>query len=267
MCKLTTHIPSPARSLQAITAIFESVGPAAEPFLTPLLGSMLNLLADKVTPVRAAAEAAVTALIAKLNPYSVSVVLPALFEGMALAKNWQIKVGSLNALRQLSKTSPRQIARCLPDIVPKVTECFADAKVDVKQAAKAATTDCFMVNGNRDIEKFIPALVGCIERPAETTECIHQLAATTFVQQVEAPPLSIIVPLLVRGLRERVTAIKRKSCVIIDNMAKLVEFPWDAGESAAVFACVRTCLWRMSRSDSREIRYASTCNYRIVLLL
>jgi elongation factor 3 len=74
------------------------------------------------------------------------------------------------------------------------------------------------VNGNRDIEQFIPALVSCIARPAETTDCIHKLAATTFVQQVEAPPLSIIVPLLVRGLRERTTAIKRKACVIIDNM-------------------------------------------------
>jgi elongation factor 3 len=63
---------------------------------------------------------------------------------------------------------------------------------------------------------------------AETTDCIHQLAATTFVQQVEAAPLSIIVPLLVRGLRERATAIKRKSAVIIDNMAKLVENPHDA---------------------------------------
>lgn len=46
--------------------------------------------------------------------------------------------------------------------------------------------------------------------------------------QVEAPPLAIIVPLLVRGLRERTTAIKRKSCVIIDNMAKLVDNPADA---------------------------------------
>lgn len=35
-------------------------------------------------------------------------------------------------------------------------------------------------------------------------------------------------PLLVRGLRERATAIKRKSAVIIDNMAKLVENPHDA---------------------------------------
>ncbi len=55
-----------------------------------------------------------------------------------------------------------------------------------------------------------------------------RLTVSVSCAQVEAPPLAIIVPLLVRGLRERVTAIKRKACVIIDNMAKLVEFPWDA---------------------------------------
>ena len=48
------------------------------------------------------------------------------------------------------------------------------------------------------------------------------------VQAVEAPTLSIMVPLLLRGLRERATAIKRKSCLIIDNMAKLVDNPHDA---------------------------------------
>lgn len=211
--------------LQAFTAL---CSPLNEPFLLPLLPVLVERAADKVASVRAAADAALAAFAGSVNPYSVEEMLPALFDGMALARNWQTKVAALNTLRALAKSNPRQVARSLPDIVPKVTEAFADAKEQVKTAAQAATNDCFMVNGNRDIEQFIPALVGCIARPAETTDCIHKLAATTFVQQVEAPPLSIIVPLLVRGLRERTTAIKRKSCVIIDNMAKLVDNPADA---------------------------------------
>ena len=35
--------------------------------------------------------------------------------------------------------------------------------------------------------------------------------------------LSIMAPLLSRGLAERDTAIKRKAAVIVDNMCKLVE--------------------------------------------
>jgi hypothetical protein len=51
----------------------------------------------------------------------------------------------------------------------------------------------------------------------------------SVLQAVEAPTLSIMVPLLVRGLRhDNTTAIKRKASVIIENMAKLVDNPLDA---------------------------------------
>jgi hypothetical protein len=49
----------------------------------------------------------------------------------------------------------------------------------------------------------------------------------TCLQAVEAPALAVMVPLLVKGLRES-TAIQRKSCVIITNMSKLVNSPVEA---------------------------------------
>lgn len=94
-------------------------------------------------------------------------------------------------------------------------------------AIKTMNQACAAV-GNRDIEKFVPALIAAMANPTEVPETVHKLSATTFVQAVEAPALSIMVPLLVRGLRERQTAIKRKSAVIIDNMSKLVDNPADA---------------------------------------
>lgn len=48
-----------------------------------------------------------------------------------------------------------------------------------------------------------------------------------LLQSVEAPALAVMVPLLVKGLREA-TAIQRKSCVIITNMSKLVNSPREA---------------------------------------
>ena len=81
---------------------------------------------------------------------------------------------------------------------------------------------------NMDIVPFLPALISCIARPEEVPECVFKLASTTFVTQVEAPTLAIMVPLLVRGLAERKPAILRQTAVIIDNMCKLVENPADA---------------------------------------
>ena len=50
----------------------------------------------------------------------------------------------------------------------------------------------------------MPKLVECMAKPSKLHDCIHGLAATTFVQAVEGPHLAIIVPLLNRGLQDRV---------------------------------------------------------------
>ena len=55
------------------------------------------------------------------------------------------------------------------------------------------------VVGNRDLEPFIPGLVACIVKVAETPDIVHRMSATTFVQAIEAPALAIMVPFLVRG--------------------------------------------------------------------
>lgn len=111
-------------------------------------------------------------------------------------------------------------------------------------------SECCLNAGNRDVEFVVPAIISCIARPDEVQECIHKLSATTFVQAVETPVLSILVPLLIRGLRERVTAIKRKSSVILDNMAKV---------RTAGCGGLATATWV-------ELRLAQTCARRFMQL-
>ena len=68
---------------------------------------------------------------------------------------------------------------------------------------------------------------------------MHKLSATTFVQSVDSRTLSILVPLLVRGLTDRTTPIRRKACVIIRNMAKV---------RAAQCALHSACCWVLGRA-------------------
>jgi len=55
-----------------------------------------------------------------------------------------------------------------------------------------------------------------LEKPDTVAETIHQLSAIIFVQEVRTPALSVLVPLLLRGLSEKLTAIKRKCCIICE---------------------------------------------------
>lgn len=131
----------------------------------------------------------------------------------------------MNLIKFLVDSAPDAIKFCIPEIVPVLSDCIWDTKTEVQIAATEALTKACSVIGNPDIEIMIVRIIGCICRPEEVPECIHALAATTFVKTVEAPTLAIMAPLLMRGLDESNTVVKRQAAVIIDNMCKLVEDP------------------------------------------
>jgi len=220
-----TNATTKEAALHLYAALAKTVGRQAEPFLCSLLNLVLDLQGDKTPSVRAVADTANEALTALLGPNSVKKVLPALFDAMAAAKQWQTKEGALKLMATFKDKAPLQLATSLSTVVPKVSECMWDTRPQVVKTATATMTAVCSVNGNRDLENFLPIIIACIAKPAEVPECIHKLSATVFVQEVEEPALAIMVPLLERGLRERQTAIKRKTAIIIDNMCKLVEDP------------------------------------------
>jgi elongation factor 3 len=188
--------------------------------------ALLETFADKMPAVRTAAVDAVREYVAAMNPWATALVLPALLHQIQTAGKWQIKTGSLTILNQLVISAPLQTSRLMPDIVPVLAEAIWDTKADVKKAARDSLTKATALVSNKDIERFIPALIKALINPVEEVpNTIQLLSATTFVSEVDSATLSLMVPLLSRGLSEKLTATKRKVAVIVDNMAKLVDSP------------------------------------------
>ncbi|KAJ3300311.1 translational elongation factor EF-1 alpha [Borealophlyctis nickersoniae] len=212
----------------AFAALAETLGHPAEPYLIPQLPVVFALYGDKIADVRSAAESAGNALFALPGRFAVRAIVPILLEQLTNEKKWQTKVAALQVFGRFSEHYASQICAALPEIIPVVSGCMWDTKPEVQAAATEAMTKVTSAIDNQDIVPFLPALVSCIARPQEVPECVYKLAATTFVTQVEAPTLAIMVPLLVRGLSERKPAVLRQTSVIIDNMCKLVENPADA---------------------------------------
>jgi elongation factor 3 len=213
----------------ACTAISHICGkdlaPGIEPYIVSLLPNLLSAVGDKITAVKNAADHAVLKIISAINPNAVKAVLPALTESILNAPKWQEKMTALKCLDLLVELAPSQTAVRLPELVPTVSGAMWDTKPDVKKAAKSTMERICSLISNNDINRFIPQLISCIAKPENVPETVHLLGATVFVENVLAPTLSIMVPLLERGLADRDTTIKRKSAVIIDNMCKLVEDP------------------------------------------
>jgi len=221
---------SPAAREGAADAVKALVTSGAVKALEPtfvdsgIYAALLETFADKMPAVRTAAVEAVREFVAAMNPWATALLLPAILHEIKTAGKWQIKTGSLTVLNQMVVSAPVQTARLTPDIVPVLAEAIWDTKADVKKAARDSLTKATALVSNKDIERFIPALIKALINPVEEVpNTIALLSATTFVSEVDSPTLSLMVPLLARGLNEKLTATKRKVAVIIDNMSKLVD--------------------------------------------
>ena len=201
---------------EAVSALAKGAIKALEPSFVDsgLFSALLEGFADKTPAARTAAVSAVKAFAANMNPWGAGLILPALLHEIKTAGKWQVKTGSLAVLDQLIASAPSQLAKATPDIVPVLSEAIWDTKADVKKAARDSLTKATALISNKDIERFIPALIKALINPVEEVpNTINLLSATTFVTEVDSATLSLMVPLLSRGLSEKLTATKRKVAV------------------------------------------------------
>jgi len=151
--------------------------------------------------------------------------LPVLTASLGNKKKPEEKLCALNMLAKLAANHPKEISWCLVDVLPSALEQLVDIKKDVQAAALDACNKLASTSGNKDVEPFVPEMMGAIMKPALIGEVVEKLASVVFVQAVETPALAVTVPVVWRGLKDKKEPTKRKACVIIDNMVKLVPDP------------------------------------------
>ncbi|KAF9432515.1 hypothetical protein BGZ76_010687 [Entomortierella beljakovae] len=218
-------------ALIGICALAEVIGRPLEPYLVQMLPTILDLYADKGPVVQDAAARAAEAVMAVMPSQSAPMVLPVLFQSISgPGKKWQTKVGALQLLADLSNASPIQVGIALPEIIPMVKDCLSDTKNEVAQQAMKTMLRICNVGGNPDITRHLKDLCDCMAHPEKVPAVMEKLSATTFVADMHGPALAIMVPLMVRALNERSAHVQRQTCIIVDNLCKLVKDPAEAGQ-------------------------------------
>ncbi|KAJ7647104.1 P-loop containing nucleoside triphosphate hydrolase protein [Roridomyces roridus] len=212
---------SSAIAFQSLATV---LGAPVAPLLLPSLPDLFELYMDKGDVVRIAAGAAVKAILKLFPPEATRVVFRAL-ENILDAGKWRTKVGVLDAFRSFVSSAKDAVAAELATVLPKIEAAMHDTKQEVSTAAiKCATSLCTTL-ANPDLAPHIPVLVKCMANPDSVPACIKALSSTTFVAEVTAPALAVLVPLLLRALNDRSMEVQRRTVVVIDNLVKLVRDP------------------------------------------
>uniref|UniRef100_A0A7S0VV54 TOG domain-containing protein n=1 Tax=Hemiselmis tepida TaxID=464990 RepID=A0A7S0VV54_9CRYP len=201
------------------------LGHTFEPYTVKILPTVLAKCGDKVPEVRAASEGALKACTECLCPQGLRHIFSLLLRELEdRGTAWQSKVALLQCMESWVSKEEGQMGRAMQGVVPAVCETLNDTKPEVCAAAQSLLR-CF---GERlikspEMKGMVPALLDAFFSPMEkTVPCVDQLMDVTFINAVDGPCLSLMVPVLSRALKEKRMENRRKASLVVGNMCGLV---------------------------------------------
>jgi len=217
-------------ALLCLEGLTLSLGRLFDPYVVSSLPLLLQAFADPQQSVRNASQSAASTMMAQLSGPGVKQVLKPLLEGIK-DKQWRTKVASIDLLSSMTNCLPKQLAACLPQVVPALCVVINDQHVKVKDAARIALDKVGNIISSPELRVMAPDLIEALTDGAQfehiTKRVLDQLLGTSFVHHIDAPSLSLACPLVQQALKERSAEMKRKGAQIVGSMVLLIKDPKD----------------------------------------
>ena len=199
------------------------VGRSFEPFMFEFSPMVFCAFSNANAEVRDSARIAQASIASSLHNNTITFITPALVQGLT-HKSWQNKVRSLIFMGELSTRSPGFFKRSIPDIFSPLLVCVFDTHPKVSASALSILRPICESVTNAELLGMLDLILLAIQYPQNMTEeCLDKLMETTFVNSMDAPSLAIILPVILRGLRERAKELKQKAASTCGNICALVD--------------------------------------------
>lgn len=210
-------------ALIGIEVLNAMLGRQFEAYVVKLMPMLLPCFGDTNKDVRMAARDAARVIMANLTPHGVRLVLPSLLEGLE-SSSWRTKEGSAEMLGTMAHCASRPLAACLPTIVPRLVAVLADSQADVQKAGDTALRQIASVIRSPEISSIVGLLLDALREPhVHTGRALQRLLTLDFAHYIDAASLALIMPVLLRGLRERSTEIRKTAAQIVGHLCSLTD--------------------------------------------
>jgi elongation factor 3 len=161
----------------------------------------------------------------KINPYAFEFVFQEISSVFSSVK-FASKILALKMICKYAELHPQVVSSNLYLIVEALIQLSSDIKKEVKVAVKNCWEAICSTIENVDIQPIIPDMIEGYLNPSTKTEyALEKLASTPFVNDIDIPTLSLLIPMLVRAMREKKVVCQRKAAVVMDTLCKLIKNP------------------------------------------
>ena len=211
-------------ALFAFECLSDRLGLLFEPYIITIMPILLKSFSHSSDHVREASQEAARVIMAKLSAHGIKQVLTPVLSSLPEESAWKSRQEAIRLLGTMAHCAPRQLAACLPQIVPQLVDAIAaDPHPKVKDAARAAMVDISSVIKNPEVSSLSPVLLAALGDPAnKTKDALTALLDCEFMHSIDAPSLGILVPILKKALNDRSADLKRKSSAITGNICSMI---------------------------------------------
>ena len=216
-----------AGALLTYAHMCRTAGRGFEPYAIGEAPTVFTLQGDRNNDVREAAHLAQAAVVKALPLTAMKLLSPSLVAGMQ-HKDWQSKLASLHIMGDLADRVPQSFMRAIPDIFPTFLDTLFDTHPKVSTLCEEILPSICKCVKNAEVLGMLHLVLSAIRSPQNDTEvCLDKLMETTFVNSMDAPSLAVVLPVILRGLRERTKELKQKAATTFGNICALVDDPRD----------------------------------------
>ena len=213
------------KALERLKEIVTTQDRSVEPFIISAFPKISEAFGDKSKVAKEAALALAKAIVDKMSPYALDLIMPTLLAGIGVKAKPPQKAGMLQLITYIAHKIPESMGYELVSLAMPIAELTCDIKKEVSEAAVECMTAICDCTGNKDLQPFLPSVVTAAKSITDTHACVKALAGCIFVQNVQTPALACMLPVLSRGLKDKSEELQRMCCMIVDNMCKVVEDP------------------------------------------
>ena len=217
------NVNSRQGSLMALECLSERLGLLFEPYVSNIIPALLKSFSHSSDHVREAAQVTAKVIMGKLSAHGVKQVLNPIIASLPDEDQWKTRQEAIRLLGTMAHCAPKQLASCLPQVIPCLVTATSDPHPRVKESARNSLADISSVIRNPEILQLTPTLLAALGDPAnKTKDALEALLECEFMHSIDAASLAILIPILGRGLKDRGADIKRKSSAITGNMMSMV---------------------------------------------
>jgi elongation factor 3 len=209
--------------LEQVKKLVVDFDPSNEFFLINILSNLLEMGSDK--KFQQEVETICELFVQNVNPYSFEFVFNEISKVFSSVK-FQSKIIGLKMIETYANLHPQVVSSNLPIIIESLIQLSSDVKKDVKVAVQECWTSICKTIKNVDIQPIIPVMIEGYMNPSTKTEfSLEKLASTPLVNDIDIPTLGLLIPMLVRAMREKKVVCQRKAAVVMDTLCKLIKNP------------------------------------------